>query len=226
MAGPARGGRRRARRSPVRGLRPPEAGPGGPRAVPFVGLTGGLGAGKSTALAGARAPGRGDAVHRRGRARAVRAPPRSATRSWSAGAPEVAPGGVVDRAAIAAPRLRRARRARVARGPAVAARGRPGRRLARARSQRRDPPPRAAVVETPLLFEAGLEGALRRDDRGRRRRGRARRARRAHAGTRRSTSGRRASSRRRRRPRARRTWCATTGSSRSSSTSCRPCSAD
>ena len=24
---------------------------------------------------------------------------------------------------------------------------------------RRDPPPRAAVVETPLLFEAGMEGA-------------------------------------------------------------------
>ena len=40
----------------------------------------------------------------------------------------------------------------------MAAGRRARRRVARARSTRADPPPRAAVVETPLLFEAGLEG--------------------------------------------------------------------
>ena len=40
--------------------------------------------------------------------------------------------------------------------------------LAGAGARARGPPPRAAVVEVPLLFEAGMEGDLRRDDRGRR----------------------------------------------------------
>ena len=71
--------------------------------------------------------------------------------------PDVAPGGVVDRAAVA-------RRA----SPTPAERAwlerllwpRVGERVAawRAAEAARTPPPRALVVETPLLFEAGLEG--------------------------------------------------------------------
>ena len=70
---------------------------------------------------------------------------------------EVAPGGVVDRAAVA-------RRAFATEGdrrwleglvwPMVGARV--GEWVAQARA--RDPAPRAVVVEVPLLFEAGLEG--------------------------------------------------------------------
>ena len=70
--------------------------------------------------------------------------------------PEVAPAGTVDRAAVA----RRAFAAPAERGwlegllwPRV------GARVAawRAAEAARTPPPRALVVETPLLFEAGLE---------------------------------------------------------------------
>ncbi len=70
--------------------------------------------------------------------------------------PEMAPGGNVDRTAVA--------------GRAFASAGerewlestlwpRVGARVAQWRQevQRREPPPPAAVVETPLLFEAGLE---------------------------------------------------------------------
>ena len=76
------------------------------------------------------------------------------TERWG---PEVAPDGVVDRAAVA----RRAFAAPDERAwlegllwPLV------GARVAawRAALDGDDPPPRAAVVETPLLFEAGLEG--------------------------------------------------------------------
>jgi dephospho-CoA kinase len=82
---------------------------------------------------------------------AVRA---AVTERWG---PEVAPGGVVDRSAIA----RRAFASSEERSwleqllwPLV------GQRVAewRRRLDEREPPPRAAVVETPLLFEAGLEG--------------------------------------------------------------------
>ena len=45
-------------------------------------------------------------------------------------------------------------------GSAVAARGRADGRVARRDSRRRDPPPRAAVVEVPLLFESGMEGVF------------------------------------------------------------------
>jgi dephospho-CoA kinase len=71
--------------------------------------------------------------------------------------PEVAPAGVVDRAAVA----RRAFAAPEERAwlegllwPLV------GAHIAAWRSalDGEDPPPRAAVVETPLLFEAGLQG--------------------------------------------------------------------
>jgi dephospho-CoA kinase len=72
--------------------------------------------------------------------------------------PDVAPGGVVDRAAVA-------RAAFVSGDERAWLEGllwpRVGARVAAWRDEqdRRDPPPRAAVVETPLLFEAGLEGA-------------------------------------------------------------------
>jgi dephospho-CoA kinase len=72
--------------------------------------------------------------------------------------PDVAPGGVVDRSAVA-------RHAFAAPGerawleqllwPRVGARVAAWRRAEAART----PPPRALVVETPLLFEAGLERA-------------------------------------------------------------------
>jgi dephospho-CoA kinase len=71
---------------------------------------------------------------------------------------EVAPGGVVDRDAVA-------RRAFAAPGERAWLEGliwpRVGERVARWREAEsaRQPPPPALVVETPLLFEAGLEAA-------------------------------------------------------------------
>ena len=70
---------------------------------------------------------------------------------------EVAPDGVVDRPAIARRVFGAAEERAWLEGllwPLV------GRRVAewRADLAHHDPPPRAAVVETPLLFEAGLEG--------------------------------------------------------------------
>lgn len=129
---------------------------GGPaRRVPFVGLTGGLGAGKSTALGALAELGaatlstdavvhdllttdelRGLLVERFGEA--------------------VAPGGAVDRGVVAArvfehPEDREWLEAML--WPRV------GERVAQWRSEveSREPPPPAAVVETPLLFEAGMD---------------------------------------------------------------------
>jgi dephospho-CoA kinase len=71
--------------------------------------------------------------------------------------PDVAPGGTVDRAAIA-------RHAFASPDERAWLEGllwpRVGQRVAawRAAESARTPPPRALVVETPLLFEAGLEG--------------------------------------------------------------------
>jgi dephospho-CoA kinase len=126
-------------------------------AVPLVGLTGGMGAGKSTALAalerlGAETLSTDAVVHElyandEGLRDAV-------VERWGA---EVAPGGVVDRAAIA-------RRAFADEGerrwlesvlwPRV------GETVATWITQTRAkrPAPSAAVVEVPLLFEAGVEG--------------------------------------------------------------------
>ena len=124
--------------------------------VPTVGLTGGLGAGKSTAL---------DALERLG----------AATLSTDAvvhelyGAPEVrdavvarwgghvAPGGVVDREAVAARAFAAPEERAWLEGelwPRVAERVAAWLREV----GERDPPPAAAVVETPLLFEAGMDG--------------------------------------------------------------------
>ena len=127
-------------------------------AIPFVGLTGGIGAGKSEALAALErlgaatlssdavvheilttADARDDLVERFG--------------------PEVAPDGNVDRNAIA----------QVVFGDDEA-RGwlegylwpRVGQRIASWRSEldSRETPPRAAVVEVPLLFESDMEGVF------------------------------------------------------------------
>jgi dephospho-CoA kinase len=123
--------------------------------VPFVGLTGGLGAGKSTALQalerlGAATLSTDAVVHELYASDAVRD---AVVDRWG---PEVAPDGVVDRPAIA----RHVFAAPVERGwlegllwPLV------GDRVASwyAELGSRDPAPVAAVVEKPLLFEAGLE---------------------------------------------------------------------
>ncbi len=128
--------------------------------VPFVGLTGGLGAGKSTALAalarlGAETISSDAVVHELWAGdEQLRA---AVLERWG---PEVAPNGEIDRSRIAerafadpAERewLERQLWPRV--GTRVA------RWLAQARAERGDgePRPRAAVVEVPLLFEAGQE---------------------------------------------------------------------
>jgi dephospho-CoA kinase len=123
--------------------------------VPFVGLTGGLGAGKSTALRalerlGAATLSTDAVVHELYGTRAVRD---LVVARWG---PAVAPAGVVDRAAIAG---------RVFAEPGERAwlEGelwpRVGERVAAWREEvaARVPPPPAAVVETPLMFEAGMD---------------------------------------------------------------------
>ena len=124
--------------------------------VPFVGLTGGLGAGKSTAL---------DALGRLGAAtlstdavvHELYASPELRDAVVARWGEDVAPGGVVDRRAIAA-------RAFAAPEERAWLEGeiwpRVGARIAAWREEvaARDPVPAAAVVETPLLFEAGMEG--------------------------------------------------------------------
>lgn len=126
------------------------------RRVPFVGLTGGLGAGKSTALAvlerlGAATLSTDTVVHELYASEEVRD---AVVARWGE---KMAPGGVVDRSAVA----RRAFAASDERAwleellwPRV------GTRVAAWYEAlgEQDVPPRAAVVETPLLFEAGLEG--------------------------------------------------------------------
>jgi dephospho-CoA kinase len=130
--------------------------------VPFIGLTGGMGAGKSTAL---------DALARLGAAvlstDAVvhelygRSELRDAlVQRWG---DEVAPGGVIDRAAVA----RRAFAGEEERAwlegrlwPLVGAEMMSWLEHARAEPPAGSAPPRAAVVEVPLLFESGLEAAF------------------------------------------------------------------
>jgi dephospho-CoA kinase len=124
--------------------------------VPFVGLTGGLGAGKSTALAalgrlGAAVLSSDAVVHELYEGDELRAA------VIARFGPEVAPAGVVDRAAVA----RRAFASEEDRAwlegvvwPLVGARVAGWLEQVRAQS----PAPPAAVVEVPLLFEAGLQG--------------------------------------------------------------------
>jgi dephospho-CoA kinase len=124
-------------------------------APPFVGLTGGIGAGKSEALAalerlGAATISADAVVHE------LYADPEviaAVTGRWGDG---VAPQGTVDRAAVAS-------HAFADPGERAWLEGllwpRVGARIAAWRQEQsaRDPAPPALVVETPLLFEAGLE---------------------------------------------------------------------
>ena len=124
--------------------------------VPFVGLTGGMGAGKSTALdllqrLGAATLSTDAVVHE------LYASPELRDLVVARWGPDVAPGGVIDRAAVATRAFATPEeRAWLEREiwPRV------GARVAawRAEIAAREPPPPAAVVETPLLFEAGLQG--------------------------------------------------------------------
>jgi dephospho-CoA kinase len=129
--------------------------------VPFVGLTGGMGAGKSTALAalsrlGAAVLSSDAVVHELYEHDAqLRA---AVVERWGEG---VAPGGVVDRAAVAERAFASGEERAWLEGllwPLVGARVAAW--LARARAPRAagEGAARAAVVEVPLLFEAGLDG--------------------------------------------------------------------
>jgi dephospho-CoA kinase len=123
--------------------------------VPFVGLTGGLGAGKSTALAalgrlGADVISSDAIVHELYEGGPLR---EAVIDRYGL---QVAPDGSIDRAAVAARAFsseqeRRWLEAQV--WPLVGARVAEWLAAARART----PPPPAAVVEVPLLFEAGLQ---------------------------------------------------------------------
>ena len=129
-------------------------------------LTGGIGAGKSEALAalarlGAATLSTDAVVH------ALYAAPEVRDAVVARWGPDVAPGGVVDRPAIARHAFASPEDRAWLEGllwPLV------GERVAawRAEESARQPPPRALVVETPLLFEAGLDPRLRRypGDRG------------------------------------------------------------
>jgi dephospho-CoA kinase len=125
--------------------------------VPFVGLTGGMGAGKSTALAeferlGAAVLSTDAVVHE-----LYESDQRLRDAIVERWGEDVAPGGTVDRSAVAervfADAKDRAWLESVL-WPLVGERV--GEWLTQVRSRR--PPPRAAVVEVPLLFEAGMEG--------------------------------------------------------------------
>ncbi len=126
------------------------------RVAPLVGLTGGMGAGKSTALAalarlGAAVLSTDAVVHElyAGDAR-LRA---ALVERWGE---EVAPEGVVDREAVARHAFADQRERAWLEGqlwPLVGERV--GEWILGERARR--PPPRALVVEVPLLFEAGME---------------------------------------------------------------------
>jgi dephospho-CoA kinase len=126
--------------------------------IPFVGLTGGIGVGKSTAL---------EAMERLGAA--VLSTDRVVHELYESDdvqsliaqrfGPAVAQGGAVDRGAIAQRAFARPEdRAWLEENlwPRV------GARISQWRDEleRLSPPPRVAVVEVPLLFESGMEGAF------------------------------------------------------------------
>jgi dephospho-CoA kinase len=129
--------------------------------VPFVGLTGGMGAGKSTALAalerlGATVLSSDAVVHELyARDRQLRD---AVVERWG---PDIAPGGVVDRSAVAARAFASAEERAWLEGvvwPLVGARVAAWLQQARAVRGAGESAPRAAIVEVPLLFEAGLQG--------------------------------------------------------------------
>ena len=125
-----------------------------PSAVPIVGLTGGMGAGKSTALEilrrlGAAVLSTDAVVHELLASEPVRA---AVVERFGA---KVAPGGVVDRPAVAAEAFASDDGTAWLEGllwPLVGERA--GEWISEVRQ--RSPAPRAAVIEVPLLFESGL----------------------------------------------------------------------
>ena len=126
-------------------------------AVPIVGLTGGMGAGKSTALEilrwlGAAVLSTDAVVHELLASEPVRA---AVVERFGE---SVAPGGVVDRASVAAEAFASDDGRTWLEGflwPLVGERADAWIREVR----RRSPAPRAAVIEVPLLFESGLTAA-------------------------------------------------------------------
>ncbi len=128
---------------------------GEPSPPPFVGLTGGIGAGKSEALAalerlGAAALSTDAVVHELYGDPEVRD---AVVARWG---DAVAPDGTVDRAAVARHAFADADERGFLEGllwPRV------GRRIAefRERESAREPAPRALVIEVPLLFESGMD---------------------------------------------------------------------
>jgi dephospho-CoA kinase len=125
--------------------------------IPFVGLTGGIGAGKSTALAalerlGCAVLSTDSVVHELYESDEVR--DEVVARFGS----DVAPGGVVDRGVLAGRAFATPEDRAWLEGvlwPRV------GARMAAWRDSLGsvEPEPRAAVVEVPLLFESGMDGA-------------------------------------------------------------------
>jgi dephospho-CoA kinase len=129
--------------------------------VPFVGLTGGMGAGKSTALAALERLGAAvlssDAVVHELYAHDLHLRDAVVGR-WGA---DVAPGGVVDRSAVAQRAFASPEERAWLEGllwPLVGARVAVWLSDVRAAGPAGEERPRAAVVEVPLLFEAGLDG--------------------------------------------------------------------
>src|SRR5947209_12608204 len=126
--------------------------------VPFIGLTGGIGAGKSTALAalerlGAAVLSTDAVVHELYESAEVR------DEVVARFGPSVAPDGAIDRGALAGVAFATDEDRKWLEGvlwPRV------GARMAgwRAGLEHAQPPPQAAVVEVPLLFESGMDGAF------------------------------------------------------------------
>jgi dephospho-CoA kinase len=124
-------------------------------AVPFVGLTGGMGAGKSTALEALRELG-AEVISSDAVVHELYASDELRDAVVARFGPEVAPGGVVDRAAVARHAFATDEDRKWLEGlvwPLVGARVAAWLEAARALT----PAPPAAIVEVPLLFEAGLE---------------------------------------------------------------------
>jgi dephospho-CoA kinase len=123
--------------------------------VPLIGLTGGMGAGKSTALAvlqrlGAEVLSTDEVVHR------LYTEPDVVQAVVARLGERVAPGGEVDRAAVAKAVFADPAQREWLEGltwPLVGQRI--GEWVQRVRTQ--DPPPRAAVLEVPLLFESRFD---------------------------------------------------------------------
>lgn len=126
--------------------------------VTFIGLTGGIGAGKSTALAalerlGASVLSTDAVVHELYESREL------VDAVVARFGESVAPGAAIDRPALAARAFATAEGRAWLEGllwPRVASRVESWRRMVETAVA----PPAAAVVEVPLLFEAGMEGAF------------------------------------------------------------------